>query len=588
VDEGLFVQDSIKFKKLKSGGEKFSKVFQKSLWFLTYLNYSDGVKGCFDTLCNPYEYYSDKVIREVNIIILEPFGTDVYNPQKTPDKKIQKVGNKMQVKTREWVIKQDLFFREGQLFDPKSIFDSERMLWQDQNFKDVRINAKEVDDVFVDIDVIVRDRWSFRIQSSVEVSRIQIGLGFANLFGVPQILKAYVNLNYNKNNIYGISLSYRYRNIKRSRISLSADYDHDKFSNRAGIGAYRTFDNINMRWAGSADFRFSSRQLGVADILNPNQPTGYLRSLNHNYWVSASLPIKNSRLFSNSHRLILSYSFKRNDFIKKPFTRSNDFAEVYLDNYSSLAGIGFSKWDFYTDQNVYLLGIKEYFPKGLSVAVLAGSTGDEDFANRFYSGLYLNYGIMIKKAGFLNINSTYGGYVFKGNYDQFSWRLRLNYFTDAYKMGKANFRQLFRVQTIMSFNRPTGREINLNSGLGFNELNTPSYRGTHSLLFRLEENFIANFKVLGFNPSVFLFGNFGFVSKYDTRPFAGIESSQMIGFGLRLRNASLGMDLIEISLGYFPTLPKGLNHFRFGADYTNRNIPINTNLFNPNYMNLDL
>jgi hypothetical protein len=41
---------------------------------------------------------------------------------------------------------------------------------------------------YVDIDVAVRDRWSFRIQSSVEVSRVNIGLGFANLLGVPQTL----------------------------------------------------------------------------------------------------------------------------------------------------------------------------------------------------------------------------------------------------------------------------------------------------------------------------------------------------------------------------------------------------------------
>ncbi len=573
----------------KKGGEKFSKGFQKSLWFLTYLNYADKVSGVFDSLCNPYEEHCGMRIRNIDIYVLEPFGTNVDSPLLKPAKPILKIGNKMQVKTREWVVKQDLFFKEGDALDPQALFDSERQLWSDQNFKDIRITIKPVDENYVDIVVAVRDRWSFRIQSSVEVNRLNIGLGFANLLGIPQTLRTFVSVNYNKNNIYALNFQYSYKNIKRSRIDLFSQYSHDKYANRYQFQADRIYANAKMKWASSVLLDFNSYLSGIGTVLVQNQPQGYIRSLKQDYWISGAIPIKKqNRFILPNARLILAYRFERTGYLSRPFLRDSRFADIFLNSYSSVGSIGISHWDFYVDKNVYLLGIKEYFPMGLSVAFIGGTTGDEELENRFYSGLYLSYGLPIKRAGFLNINTTYGGYVYKGYYDQFSWRIKLNYFTDSYKMGKAFFRQIVRLQTIMSFNRPTGREINLNGTLGFNELYTPSYRGNHSLVLRLEEDFIANFKVLGFNSSVFLFANLGFVSKYDIQPFKSIESSQFIGFGLRLRNPSLGMDLIEISLGYFPTLPRGLAPFKFGADYRNLNIPKGNALFTKDYLMLDL
>lgn len=582
-------KDSMKIKQ-KNTYEKISKGFQKGLWFLTYLNYNDKSKYCFDTLCNPYEAYEGRRIRTINIKILEPFGTDVYDLKKRPEKKVQEIANNMQLATREWVVKMDVFLKEGELLDPQLVYDTEKQLWEDRYFKDVRILLKEVGDDEVDIDIVVQDRWSFGIESSVEVNRLRVGLRFGNLFGIPQELKTFVALNYNRSNIYSVSGSYRYRNIKRSRIDLMADVTYSPLQQSYELSAFRNYFSSKSKWAFSASFAMNDFKNSVTDVNNRNVPTGGIKSLRHDYWASLALPLKKTFLSANHHsRFMLGFRFTRNDFLSRPFVRDVNFADVYLNSYSSVFSIGISNWDFHVDENVYFLGAKEYFPKGLSLAVLGGTSGDEELDNRFYSGFYFNYGLPFKKkAGFLNLNSTYGGYVTKGYYDQISWRIRAHYFTDKFKVGRAFFRQVVRLQTIMSFSRPTGREINLNGGLGFNELRTPDYRGNHSLVLRIEEDFIADFKVLGFSSTLFFFANIGLVSKYDLRPFMAVESSQLLGFGLRLRNVSVGMDLIELSLGYYPSLPKGLNHVYFGTDFTNRNVPRETFLFNSNHLMLDL
>jgi hypothetical protein len=64
---------------------------------------------------------------------------------------------------------------------------------------------------------------------------------------------------------------------------------------------------------------------------------------------------------------------------------------------ASLSGV-FSKKKTYT-----IWTSTNICPKGLSVALIAGTTSDEDFDQRFYSGIYFNYGLPLKKAGFVNL-----------------------------------------------------------------------------------------------------------------------------------------------------------------------------------------
>jgi hypothetical protein len=85
--------DSSKIK-AKARGEKFSKGFQKGLWFLNYLNYSDSRKKRNDSVCIDYNCFEGRMIRKIEARVLSPFGTDVDNPEKKP--------NYTSTKTREW------------------------------------------------------------------------------------------------------------------------------------------------------------------------------------------------------------------------------------------------------------------------------------------------------------------------------------------------------------------------------------------------------------------------------------------------------------------------------------------------------
>jgi hypothetical protein len=575
--------DSSKIK-AKIRGEKFSKGFQKGLWFLNYLNYSDSRKKRNDSVCTDYNCFEGRLIRKIEARVLSPFGTDVDNLEKKPTTSAQKLGNGIHFKTRQWVVKMDLLVHEGEVLNPQLLFDSERLLWEESNYKNIKFILTPVGETEVDILVLIQDRWGFSIESAVEFNRIKVGLRFSNILGTPQELRTYIALNYNAGNLYTIFGSYRYRNILKSRVDFSLDYTYEKNTRQIRPTLRRNYFSSEAKWAGYADFNVSDYKSGLPD--KQNNPIGNITSLNHDYWISSAVPVKTNNPKLAGLRLVLSARATINNFLKRPFVHNDNYTETFLNGYKSLGSIGFSQWSFQQEKNLYYLDINEYIAKGLSVALIAGTTSDEDFDQRFYSGFYFNYGLPLKKAGFINLNTTYGGYLHNDFYDQFSWRVRAHYFTNSYKVGKAFFRQFFNFSSIMSFNRPAQKQLDLNGQvIG---LSTTKYKGNHSFSFRIEEDFYANFKVLGFSSCVYIFANMGVISKNDIRPFTSVETAQIVGFGLRLRNVNVGMGFIDLSFGYYPSLPKELKQTYFGTNFFNPNQAGVTNLFSANYLNLDL
>lgn len=102
----------------------------------------------------------------------------------------------------------DLLVHEGEGVKSTCFVHSERLLWEESNYKNIRFILTPIGETEVDILVLVQDRWGFSIESSVEFNRLKVGLRFSNLFGTPQELRTYVALNYNAGNLYTIFGSY--------------------------------------------------------------------------------------------------------------------------------------------------------------------------------------------------------------------------------------------------------------------------------------------------------------------------------------------------------------------------------------------
>ena len=139
--------------------EKTKKAFK----FISYFNYSDRGYGKDFSGVEKYEKYAGKKITCVDVVVFKPFGCTPEGCPVTMNKG-QRFGNAIHFKSKEWYIRGDIFFKEGDVVNPTLFADSEKLLWERKKFKDVKIivfpDSLNTDEVEVMIFLQDRLSWS--------------------------------------------------------------------------------------------------------------------------------------------------------------------------------------------------------------------------------------------------------------------------------------------------------------------------------------------------------------------------------------------------------------------------------------------
>src|ERR1017187_2323306 len=209
--------------------KKAVKAMSTALQCLSYLNYSDRTVDRVFSGMDEFESYRGSRIRKIEVRILEPFGVSVEKPETEHYTKFQKFADKIQFRTREWTVRNELLFKQGEKVDPMLFADTERNLWDRGTFKDLKIFVIPVDgdDDEVDVVVMVQDRWSWSLISGVQYNKAQGGIAFQNLAGMPMSVSQKVSFNFRKDNPYTVNGGFEYDNIKRSHIDIYTNYTYE-------------------------------------------------------------------------------------------------------------------------------------------------------------------------------------------------------------------------------------------------------------------------------------------------------------------------------------------------------------------------
>jgi Surface antigen variable number repeat. len=199
--------------------------------------------------------YTGKIIRKINVEVLDVFGASVDNPQDTVRSWLQDEGNSLHMKTKEWLIKNKLIFNEGQRLTPFDIQESERIIRQTSYVYDVRIIPQKIKNNADSVDIIVftQDIWS--INGSVlyhpgdktgNVSFDDINfLGFGNDF------KGGLKFDHQFKHGWDWDGSYSIDNIGKTFLSAHLYYLSDLYRQQYGVMIGRDFISPIINWAGA-------------------------------------------------------------------------------------------------------------------------------------------------------------------------------------------------------------------------------------------------------------------------------------------------------------------------------------------------
>ncbi len=578
-DSTISFLDSIKQNKKETRVEKTKKVFK----FLSYFNYNDRGYGKDFSGVEKYEKYKGKYISCVDIIVFKPFGcTEDSCPTKIS--KGQKFGNAIHFNGKEWFIKGDVFFKEGDEVNPMLFADTEKLLWGRNKFKDVKIlileDSSNTDKV--EVMVFLQDRLSWSVSLGYAAERVAFTASTFNFFGLPNTLSLFGGINFNKYNLWAVGGRYRYENIQASQINLTTSFAIEKLNKNVLVSVNRNFFNLRTSFAFNALYAYNNRTLSLNG--NLRDPASFVKAKSNHYslWLAGAIavnklmPCKDDKL-----KFIIATKINYTDFKTRPFIIDRNYNELFIEQQNYRFGFGLARWDFYLEKNAFYIDIAEYFPRGTSVSIWSGFQIDEIYARRASLDFTINHGIFLKKFGYLYAQANYNGFIRNKKGEQMQARFNLDYVSKKVAFAKhMYFRQIIKGSNNLGFFIPEERYFNINDLNGIRGFYSPTLKGSKSITLSIECDLFLDKIVAISKGMVYLFCDMGWLSENGKRLITQSKYQYGIGTGLRFRSVDLGFPYLDFQFSFYPKGKDfGAQLFQFKLYEGNLNAITQNNMF---------
>ncbi|GIZ07708.1 hypothetical protein FUMI01_04350 [Flavobacterium sp. UMI-01] len=501
-----------------------------------------------------HKSYDGKIIRDIHIVTLDPFGFSDSDTLKQPKRWEERTGNHLHLKSKKIAILNLLLFKKNSVFNAITIQETERLIRSQRFVSRVTITEKLSSKKSDSVDVYIRvlDSWSTIPKFQLSSNRISVGLNEKNFFGTGQ------QFDYRFTNRFvdgqdAHNLSYTIPNIKNSytrsvfKYNINLDGFYDK-----GILIERPFYSSLTKWAGGIYLNqtFSQDSLQAIDLTYSKQN---FKNNIHDFWLGKAFPLyKNDTLYKKSTNLILS-----GRFMNKAYTESPDIAfdptQFYNDEKLMLIGIGINNRQFIEDKYIFRYGITEDVPIGQ----IYGLTMGYQYKNhqwRPYLGGQFSFGKYIKQ-GFISTNFEVGTYFNQSKTQQTAFSFQANYFTHLLEIGNWKIRQFVKPILVLGFNRDAAKadQLTINEDFGIQGFNSPIY-GTNKIVLNLQTQTYSPKNIGGFRFNPFFNYTMALLGNVASH-FPDKKLYSKIGIGAIISNDFLVFSSFQISLAYYPTIP---------------------------------
>ncbi|MDM1383916.1 hypothetical protein [Myroides marinus] len=493
-----------------------------------------------------------KVIRNIRIVTLDPFGYSDSDSLRAPSTQLEKLGNKFHLKTKKFTIKNFLIFKEGDLFDSLKIKESERLL-RTQNFIR-RVTMYPIPTTHPDtVDVLIRelDSWSIYPTGSVSTSSYRIKLRDRNFAGLGHDLTLQYTSRY-KENKQGVYFNYTVNNIQNTFIRGNVVYEQEVWGSYVkGVALDRPFYSPYTKWAGGASLSQKFRRDSLPDI---NQKYSY-ESLKYNTfdsWAGYSIPLfksyKNKPVITN---LRTSLRYIRQTYTERPQDQY-DFYGYYKNQSSYLGSISLSSINYVQDQYIFNYNIIEDVQVGKVLAITGGMQEKYDKKRPYFGAKFAMGGYT--KWGYFSGNIEWGSYFYNNQAEQGAFRIEGTYFTKLFMWGNWRFRHFITPQLIYGYKRfdYIGDELRLDNVIqGIRALKTTGSK-RFAIAYHWQSYAPYEWKGFRFNPYFNFEG--AFISNEDSKLFDSRMYSKF-SIGIVANNDYLVFSKLAISLVFYPVMP---------------------------------
>lgn len=560
-------KDSIKvYKEIEKYSEKskFRKFVHKLLFKSTRAR-----KTTLKTLKKRYllqksfDKHEGKIIRNINIETLDPFGYSAENEKDIPNKGFEKFGNSVHLKSKNWTIRNLLLFKKNEPLDSLVVKESERLIRRQRYTRSVVIKPVSIENSKDSIDISIRvlDSWTLVPTGAISSSKGNLELTERNFLGLGHSFENNFTKRFSDDN-KAYNGKYTIGNIKNTFINTILTYNKDLENNTTkSIKIERIFFSPLTRFAGGIFLENRKFRDSLPDI-NSDFEIQSFKNETQDFWLGYAFKIfKGKTEDYRTTNLVTTVGFKDIKYIDSPsiiYDPTNFFNSEKL----YLTSIGITARKFAEDKYLFNYGIIEDVPYGQVYSITTGFQ-DKNYLKRAYLGARFAYGDFFK-IGYLGTNVEWGSFFNNGNTEESTLRIEANYFTDLYTLGDWKIRQFINSSFIFGNNRqPIIKDrLNINEENGIGGFNSTLLLGTKKLLttFQTQTYVPGNWHGFRFSP----FFNF-------TLAMLGDESNTVfenklygkVGIGVLINNDYLVFNSFQLSIAFYPNIPyEGYNVFK--------------------------
>jgi hypothetical protein len=529
-----------------------------------------------DTLFNvksedPYLRYEGKIIRKI-IIERIGFEKNVIDTVHTIRSYVTRTANRLHSESKEWIVRQNLFIKEGSPLNSYRVADNERYLRDLDFILDSRIFVKPIPTTADSIDLIVITRDVFSLGGSfspASFTKNKFQIYDDNLAGLGQRLQFNGVMDAARRPNFGYEWLYRKNNLMGTFVNATLDYsliatsiygaeNESSYSLQLARALFMPYT----RWAGGLTL---SHNKSVNVYQYPDSIFEQYRYNIQDYWLGYSFGHKTKLKGSseNRNRKFVALRGYEQLYSEKPTVKMSTSDQLFYHNRTSLlAQVTFFRQDFYKTRYVLGFGRTEDIPYGYRFSFTGGWEKEQEI-QRPYAGIEI-YRNMVNKNGSFFIYTIDLASYYKNNRSE-DGLLSINFtrYSKIYRMGRSMVRHQLDLGYARQYNQVEKRPLNINDTNGITRFTPDSLVGNQRVNLRYQVVIFTPWKLFGFRIAPVARIELAYLSLPKEVLIQKMNLYSGLSGGFRVRNENLIFNTVEFRGIYYPRTVEGISHFGF-------------------------
>ena len=557
------IRDTLRYEYTKIKDFAYKAKWTKELYKKVFVNPHRGYLNVMRTQNSEerFKAYSGKVIHDISIVVLPPYGTSVYDTTYFEEDMgwLKNLANKTHMKTAEKVIRRQLTIKPGMLLVPFELVQNEILLRRLDYIDDANMIVTEDPDnpAQVNVTLICKDQlsWGATVESNF-LNSFDIGLENKNFMKLGHVLNYEFSYRGTKDKKWGNELEYKVNSLWGTHINIRGYYRNDYREKEVFVDVERQFLTNRMKWAGG---------MGVGRVFYsddlPDRNVNRLEELfNYHYqdvWLGKSflLPYR----YSYNQNMFLTGRFFTTLFNNRPLV-TDDTNHLYYNRRDYFAAFTYIKMKYYKANLIYDFGRTEDIPTGLMLSLTTGYEKSE-FDNYGYIAGECHYSHFNKyDERYYALEAALGSYVNEDGFTRGTLKLGASHISNLCSWGSFKFRFYNDVHYVKGIRRYPGDFLYMEDR-NIRGFSSDTLRGNQKLSSSLATTFFLPYIKKGFRVSISSFCDFGVIAA-DNKKLVHSKTYWGFGVGVNLRNDNVVIKNISFRFAVYPTIPEDGRSFQ--------------------------